>query len=94
MAGESVADAAWEPQVEYLVIRGVSDYCDPGKNDRWQRIHVHCWLCSDRKKRRTYLPIFTRLSHLFHPMMNIATDTGHLCHDQHCNDSFAYFPNR
>jgi nucleoside phosphorylase len=37
MEAASVADAAWEPQVGYLVIRGVSDYCDPGKNDRWQQ---------------------------------------------------------
>jgi nucleoside phosphorylase len=44
MEAASVADAAWEPQVGYLVIRGVSDYCDPGKNDRWQHIHVHCLL--------------------------------------------------
>ena len=37
MEGSGVADAGWNFQIGCLVVRGVSDYCDPNKNDQWQR---------------------------------------------------------
>lgn len=36
MEGSGIADAAWDENVGYLVIRGTCDYCDQYKNDRWQ----------------------------------------------------------
>ncbi|CAG0935177.1 5'-methylthioadenosine/S-adenosylhomocysteine nucleosidase [Thermoflexales bacterium] len=36
MEGAGVADAAWQLECGYLVIRGVCDYCDSHKNDVWQ----------------------------------------------------------
>ncbi|CAG1000765.1 5'-methylthioadenosine/S-adenosylhomocysteine nucleosidase [Gammaproteobacteria bacterium] len=38
MEGSGVADAAWEYEVGYLVIRGICDYGDSRKNDDW-----HCY---------------------------------------------------
>lgn len=35
MEGSGVADATWELEVGYLVVRGICDYCDLLKNDRW-----------------------------------------------------------
>ena len=36
MEGSGVADAAWTAGQQYLVIRGICDYCDDKKNDLWQ----------------------------------------------------------
>ncbi|MFI5387621.1 MAG: hypothetical protein ACHQ50_16050 [Fimbriimonadales bacterium] len=37
MEGAGIAHAAWEHEIGYLIVRGISDYCDSWKNDRWQR---------------------------------------------------------
>ncbi len=37
MEGSGIADATWMQGVEYLVIRGISDYCDSTKNDTWKK---------------------------------------------------------
>ncbi len=36
MEGSGTADASWNSGREYLVIRGICDYCDTHKNDDWQ----------------------------------------------------------
>jgi tetratricopeptide (TPR) repeat protein len=36
MEGSGIADAAWNVEVQYLVIRGICDYCDRNKGDDWQ----------------------------------------------------------
>ena len=36
MESSGATQAAWEAGVGYLVVRGISDYCNPGKNDIWQ----------------------------------------------------------
>jgi nucleoside phosphorylase len=36
MEGSGIADAAWSLEKNYLVIRGICDYCDENKNDEWQ----------------------------------------------------------
>jgi len=36
MEGSGTADAAWSARRDYLVIRGICDYCDTHKNDDWQ----------------------------------------------------------
>ena len=36
MEGAGVADATWQHERGYLVIRGICDYCDSHKNDVWQ----------------------------------------------------------
>ena len=36
MEGSGIANATWEMDSGYLVIRGICDYCDPAKNDIWQ----------------------------------------------------------
>ena len=36
MEGSGTADAAWSSGRDYLVIRGICDYCDTHKNDDWQ----------------------------------------------------------
>lgn len=36
MEGSGIADAAWNWEIGYLVVRGISDYCDGNKNDDWQ----------------------------------------------------------
>jgi nucleoside phosphorylase len=36
MEGSGIADAAWSLEKNYLVIRGICDYCDANKNDGWQ----------------------------------------------------------
>lgn len=36
MEGSGIADAAWTVEVQYLVVRGVCDYCDGNKGDDWQ----------------------------------------------------------
>ena len=35
MEGSGIADSTWEAEIGYYVIRGISDYCDGNKNDRW-----------------------------------------------------------
>lgn len=35
MEGSGVADATWHTGQSYMVIRGISDYCDEKKNDVW-----------------------------------------------------------
>ena len=36
MEGSGVADASWSAGKEYIVIRGICDYCDTHKSDAWQ----------------------------------------------------------
>ena len=36
MEGSGIADAVWNTGKHYLVIRGICDYCDEKKNDKWQ----------------------------------------------------------
>lgn len=36
MEGSGVADAAWLQNKFYFIVRGISDYCNPDKNDIWQ----------------------------------------------------------
>ena len=36
MEGSGIADATWNHEKGYLVIRGICDYCDRYKNDIWQ----------------------------------------------------------
>jgi nucleoside phosphorylase len=36
MEGSGVADATWQLERNYLVVRGICDYCDTHKNDVWQ----------------------------------------------------------
>jgi nucleoside phosphorylase/tetratricopeptide (TPR) repeat protein len=36
MEGSGIADAAWQHEVGYLVVRGICDYCDIHKGDDWQ----------------------------------------------------------
>ena len=36
MEGSGIADATWDLEVGYLVVRGICDYADMKKNDRWQ----------------------------------------------------------
>lgn len=36
MEASGIADATWNHEVGYLVIRGICDYCDTHKNDLWQ----------------------------------------------------------
>jgi len=37
MEGSGIADATWNFEVGYLIIRGICDYCDENKNDIWQK---------------------------------------------------------
>jgi serine/threonine protein kinase/nucleoside phosphorylase len=37
MEGSGIADATWNHDKGYLVIRGTCDYCDAHKNDNWQQ---------------------------------------------------------
>ncbi len=36
MEGSGIADATWTAGQQYLIIRGICDYCDETKNDAWQ----------------------------------------------------------
>ncbi|NES21332.1 MAG: hypothetical protein F6K41_20970 [Symploca sp. SIO3E6] len=36
MEGSGIADATWNYEIGYLVVRGICDYCDSNKNDDWQ----------------------------------------------------------
>lgn len=36
MESSGIADATWNSEIGYLVIRGICDYCDSRKNDDWQ----------------------------------------------------------
>lgn len=36
MEASGIADATWNLEVDYLVVRGICDYCDRKKDDRWQ----------------------------------------------------------
>lgn len=36
MEGSGIADATWYHEVGYLVVRGICDYCDMNKGDKWQ----------------------------------------------------------
>jgi nucleoside phosphorylase len=36
MEGSGIADATWNYEVGYLIIRGICDYCDSNKGDDWQ----------------------------------------------------------
>ena len=37
MEASGIADATWNHEVGYLVVRGICDYCDSHKNDDWQQ---------------------------------------------------------
>jgi nucleoside phosphorylase len=37
MEASGVADASWINEVNYFAVRGTCDYCDPNKNDFWQK---------------------------------------------------------
>lgn len=37
MEASGIADATWNHEVGYLVVRGICDYCDSHKNDEWQQ---------------------------------------------------------
>lgn len=37
METSGIADATWNHEVGYLVVRGICDYCDSHKNDEWQQ---------------------------------------------------------
>ena len=37
MEASGIADATWNHEVGYLVVRGICDYCDSNKNDDWQQ---------------------------------------------------------
>jgi HEAT repeat protein/nucleoside phosphorylase/MinD-like ATPase involved in chromosome partitioning or flagellar assembly len=37
MEASGIADASWNHEVGYLVVRGICDYCDSHKNDEWQQ---------------------------------------------------------
>jgi len=37
MEGSGIADATWGHAAQYLVVRGICDYCDKHKSDDWQR---------------------------------------------------------
>jgi nucleoside phosphorylase len=37
MEGSGIADATWELETGYLVVRGICDYCDHNKGDVWQK---------------------------------------------------------
>jgi len=37
MEGSGIADATWELETGYLVVRGICDYCDHNKGDAWQK---------------------------------------------------------
>ena len=37
MEGSGIADATWNLDVGYLVVRGICDYCDINKGDDWQQ---------------------------------------------------------
>ena len=36
MEGSGIADATWNYEIGYLVVRGICDYCDTNKGDNWQ----------------------------------------------------------
>lgn len=36
MEGSGVADATWLDGVNFMIVRGICDYCDDRKNDAWQ----------------------------------------------------------
>jgi nucleoside phosphorylase/NTP pyrophosphatase (non-canonical NTP hydrolase) len=36
MEGSGISDASWTAGQQYLIIRGICDYCDEKKNDLWQ----------------------------------------------------------
>ncbi len=36
MEGSGIADATWNHETGYLVVRGICDYCDTNKGDLWQ----------------------------------------------------------
>jgi nucleoside phosphorylase/Flp pilus assembly protein TadD/predicted nucleic acid-binding protein len=37
MEGSGIADATWIAGIGYLVVRGICDYCDKNKGNRWQK---------------------------------------------------------
>ena len=37
MEGSGIADATWNQDRGYLIVRGICDYCDENKNDLWQK---------------------------------------------------------
>lgn len=36
MEGSGIADGTWTAGLGYIIVRGISDYCDERKNDMWQ----------------------------------------------------------
>ena len=37
MEGSGIADATWNHERGYLIVRGICDYCDENKDDSWQK---------------------------------------------------------
>ena len=37
MEGSGIADATWDKEKGYIVIRGICDYCNMDKGDIWQK---------------------------------------------------------
>ena len=35
MEGSGIADAAWMGSIGYIIVRGICDYCDETKSDKW-----------------------------------------------------------
>ena len=36
MEGSGIADGTWNAGSNYILVRGICDYCDPEKDDSWQ----------------------------------------------------------
>ncbi|MBS1622913.1 MAG: hypothetical protein JST83_02765 [Bacteroidetes bacterium] len=45
MEGSGIADGAWNLSKEYLVVRGIVDYCNTDKNDDWHNYAAICAAC-------------------------------------------------
>lgn len=41
MEGSGIADAMWDSNLQYLIVRGVCDYADANKDDSWQEYASH-----------------------------------------------------
>lgn len=48
MEASGIADASWDAEIGYLVVRGICDYCDIYKNDVWQNYAAMIAACYTR----------------------------------------------
>lgn len=48
MEASGIADASWNAEIGYLVVRGICDYCDIYKNDAWQNYAAMIAACYTR----------------------------------------------